>query len=132
MTLAASISVANAMTKLVTDPSIRYVYEDEDTKIKCYKDASNGTYYNPINDAWWYRQFPDGSRYRITASKPPAVVFVQKHILTFYPKVRKVDQGQYFCCLPHGRDSKGNGCSGLVNVSIAGMGLSKYPHMSNC
>jgi len=44
MTLAASISVANAMTKLVTDPSIRYVYEDEDTKIKCYKGASNGTY----------------------------------------------------------------------------------------
>ena len=120
------LTIATAVTKLVTFPPILYVYaEDSVAMVECYNgtlnDTSNGTdYYNPISNAWWYKQFPNGTQYQITATKPPAVVFVQKYVLTFYPKVRRFDQGQYFCCLPGGRDPGGNGCSELVNVSIAG------------
>jgi len=116
------LTVATAVTKLVTFPPILYVYEDDNSvvMVKCYNGTDNHTYYNPISDARWYRQFPDGSRYQITAIKPPAIVFVQKYVLTFYPKVRRTDQGQYFCCLPGGRNPGENGCSELVNVSIAG------------
>jgi len=109
------------LTKLVTFPPIVYVYEDKEVDvvhIKCYNGTNDGSHY--ILNAWWYRHFPNGSQYRITASRPPATVFSQQHVLTFYPRVRRVDQGQYFCCLPGGRMPGDSGCSKLVNVSIAG------------
>jgi len=124
-------SIATAVANLVTFPTILYVYEDDNSvaMVKCYNGTDNHTYYNTISDAWWYRQFPNGSRYRITAIEPPAVVFVQSYILTFYPKVRRTDQGQYFCCLPGGKDPGENGCSEPVNISIAGKMLQSTLHL---
>ena len=106
---------------MLTSPPIVYVHEDGGVvHIDCFNGSDDGTYHNNILNAWWYRQYSDGSHYRITASGPPAVIFSQGHVLTFYPRVRPVDQGQYFCCLP-GRSLGEGDCSKLINVSIAGM-----------
>ena len=117
------VFIGAALTKLMTFPSIVYVYEDKGidvVHIKCYNSTNSGTHYSSIVNALWYQHFPNGSQYQITASRPPATVFRQRNVLTFFPRVRRVDQGQYFCCLPGGRAPGDSNCSELVNVSIAG------------
>ena len=99
--------------KIVSYPPTRYVYEGKEGRLRCQNRSDDETQlYNYINDALWYRLFPNGTLHEIGASGP---VYVQSFSLYFHPIVRPEDQGIYYCCKP------GGSCSGNSIVAIAGI-----------
>ena len=86
------------------------MYEGDRGRLRCSDDETH--YY--INDALWYRLFPNGTVHRFGSSG---------HRLIFNPFVRPEDQGIYYCCKP------GGPCSGNSSVAIAG--TSVYIHRYN-
>ena len=102
-------------------PHTRYVLESDSGSLRCQNRSENeNAFYNYIDDALWYRVFPNDTVYQIGNSGP---VYVQSYRLVFHPFVRPEDQGIYYCCKP------GDSCSGNSTVTIAGTyaySLSQY------
>ena len=98
--------------KTVSLPNTRYVFEGQEGILRCQNRSENDSvFYNNINDAQWYRLFPNSTTHQFGTSGP---VFIQRHGLYFHPFVRPEDQGMYYCCKPNGS------CSESSNVTIAG------------
>ena len=100
------------LAKVVSEPPARYVLEGGPATLKCHYANEDGVFQNYIINAQWYRYFPNGSSDLIGDNGP---VSMHMYSLIFYPIVRVVDQGNYYCCAP------GGGCSALSLVTIAGI-----------
>ena len=88
------------------------MYEGNAGRLTCQNRSEDETkFYNHIDDALWYRLFPNGTVHQFGPSGP---VYVNAHRLNFNPLVRPEDQGIYYCCKP------GGSCSGNSSVAIAG------------
>ena len=98
---------------MVSLPHTKYVLEGEYGILRCQNRSENGSVpYNYIDNAQWYRLFPNGTIYQFGNSGP---VNVKTYHLNFQPFVRPEDQGMYYCCKPNGS------CSEKSTVTIAGM-----------
>ena len=101
--------------RIVSHPSTAYVLENNEGILQCQNRSENeDVFLNYIDDALWYRLFPNATikQYGTSGS-----VYVQSHSLIFNPFVSPTDQGIYYCCKP------GGSCSTNSSVSIVGMYL---------
>jgi len=97
---------------VVSFPHTRYVLEGEQGSLRCQNRSENeNVFYDNIDNALWYRQFPNGTTHQFGTTGP---IYVRSQGLFFYPSVRQQDQGIYYCCKP------GGSCSGYSTVAIAG------------
>ena len=100
--------------KIVSHPSIQYVYSNNSTMLNCIDATENGTFVGYIKDSVWHRVFLNASiiiTARYGDSRP---IFVHKYALVFNA-VGEADQGQYKCCTPD------QTCSEPTTLSIAGI-----------
>ena len=108
-----SICLGVVFGKVVSLPQTKYVLEGDYGILRCQNRSENGSmFYNYIDNAQWYRIFPNGTTHQFGNNGP---VHVQTYGLYFQPFVRPEDQGMYYCCKPNGS------CSENSTVAIAGI-----------
>ena len=98
---------------MVSLPQTKFVLEGDYGILRCQNQSENGSMiYNYIDNAQWYRIFPNGTTHQFGNNGP---VHVQSYGLYFQPFVRPEDQGVYYCCKPN------VSCSENSTVTIAGI-----------
>ena len=100
--------------KVITRPSQRYILEGHQGLVWCQnRSVDEKLFYSFVDNARWYRRLPNNMNLSINTSGPG--IYYSGHTLMFSPTLRRIDQGQYFCC-----SSEGNSCSELTDVRISG------------
>ena len=112
--------------KVVSRPSIQYVYKNDSTMLNCHNTTENGTFINYIKRSVWYKMYSNGSILITARYNDTSTIFVHMYALVF-TAVKESDQGQYKCCTTTDETS----CSVPTTVSIAGTCMTCFV-LNNC